>query len=80
MNEILVVLSSLTSANRLKKYLSKMGVTVYIIQTPKAMQLSGCGYSLRANYNDIDMIFDAIDDLKVSTRGAFWASDYKKIR
>ena len=45
MDKVLVVLASLTSANRIKKYMQlNFDVKVIVMQTPKDIQLEGCGY------------------------------------
>ena len=81
MDKVLVVLASLTSANRIKKYMQlNFDVKVIVMQTPKDIQLEGCGYCVKADYKDLDKIYDAIEMLDISSRGAFNASNYMKIR
>ncbi|MBQ2942883.1 MAG: DUF3343 domain-containing protein [Clostridia bacterium] len=44
---MLVVLSSSTSARRLKKLLSQKGIAAEIVQTPRYLSDGGCSYSLK---------------------------------
>lgn len=44
---MLVALSSLTSAQRLKKLLAEKGIRSEIVQTPKQHSDGGCSYSLK---------------------------------
>lgn len=81
MNEVLVVLSSLTSANRVKQYIkSKYGCVSHIVQTPKKLEIDGCGYSIKTDYKNVRYVFEAIKLMDIKTKGAFDAQTYKKIK
>lgn len=43
---MLAVLSSVTTASRMKRYLESRGIEARMVQTPKALAKGGCGYSL----------------------------------
>ena len=44
---MLATVSSLTSANRIKRQCSEYGIYTAVIQTPTPLAKDGCGYSLR---------------------------------
>lgn len=78
---VIVVLSSITSANRVKLYIKlNYNIDVYIMQTPKSLQIEGCGYAIKTEYKNLDIVFEAIGALKIATKGAFDAQTYKKIK
>ena len=44
---MLATMASSTSANRIKRRLSELGIHSSVIQTPQSLAKEGCGYSLR---------------------------------
>lgn len=50
------------------------------MQTPKALQIEGCGYAIKTDYKNLDIVFEAINALKVTTKGAFDAQTHKKVK
>ena len=44
---MIATVASSTSANRLKRRLAEFGISSFVIQTPHALTIEGCGYSLR---------------------------------
>ena len=81
MQDALVVFASLTAANRVKAILAQeYTVKSTVMQTPKALALAGCSYCIKANQSHVDLILDIIKKMGVSTKGAYSATDYAKIR
>ena len=68
---MLVVLSSATSAERLKKMLASDKIHSEILQTPKAYSKGGCSYSLRFNDNHIKEVKDYVSKLRLSVKGFY---------
>ena len=68
---MLATVASMTSANRLKKYVSQYGVVCHIIQTPVSLAKEGCGYSLRFEDSHRETIASAADDLNIKIRAFF---------
>ena len=59
MRKILVVFASETSAAQIKKYLfEEHKIISKILPTPENIAVSGCGFSLSADFADIDVIRD----------------------
>ncbi|MBE7052929.1 MAG: DUF3343 domain-containing protein [Ruminococcaceae bacterium] len=76
---IIAVLSSITTANRVKQYL-KMNYNkdVQIMQTPKQLEVSGCGFAIKTEKENINLVYEAVKVLKVHTKGVFDATTFKK--
>ena len=73
---MLAVLSSATTAGRIKRYLEKEGFTARIIQTPKALSKGGCGYSIVVPEEGKEGIVQAASKLSVRIRG-FYREEWK---
>ena len=68
---MLVVLSSATGAERLKKQLARDKIHSEIIQTPKALSDGGCSYSLRFNDHHTKEVKKYIAILRLSHKGFY---------
>lgn len=80
MRKILVVFASQSVAAQIKKHLFfEYEITVKIIPTPEKLAVSGCGFSIEANYADIKEIKEMIENAKVSSKGIFDAETGEKI-
>ena len=69
--QMLVVLSSSTSAERLRKMLSSEKIRSELIQTPKAYSKGGCSYSLRFNEENLEAVKSLVRKLRISIRGYY---------
>ncbi|MBR6719363.1 MAG: DUF3343 domain-containing protein [Clostridia bacterium] len=65
---MLVILSSVTSAQRLKKQLAARNIASEIIQTPKRLSEGGCSYSLRLNKNYLSEVSSLASSLHISVK------------
>lgn len=68
---MLVVLSSLTSAQRLKKLLSAKNISSEIIQTPKHLSEGGCSYSLRFNESHLKEVSSLASGLHITLKKVY---------
>ena len=71
MNQILVVFASATTASRAKRRLTQAGYQAKVIQTPKALTIYGCSYSVLTNENCLSAIKGIARDLDVRIKGVF---------
>lgn len=63
MGDVLIVFSSSTTANRLKKLAFKNQIKgVSIVQTPKAISKDGCTYSLRCSAGQVSELTALADE------------------
>jgi hypothetical protein len=77
---IIVVLPSVTTANRVKKYIKQnYNKDVYIVQIPKLIENAGCGYAIKTDSENIDFIYEATDVLKTNVKGIYNAETFEKI-
>lgn len=80
MRKILVVFASQSVAAQIKKHLfSECSVEVKIVQTPEKLAVSGCGFSIEADYADINCIAETVKNAYVSSKGIFDAETGEKI-
>ncbi len=68
---MLIVLSSLTSAQRLKRILLSKKIPSEIIQTPKVISSGGCSYSLKIKSEDTDLILPLVKEAGINIKGIF---------
>ncbi len=81
MNKVLIVFASSTSANRVKSVLSKKyGIKSTLMQSPKALNLSGCSYCLELKREDMDTAWKLISSNGLSSKGIYDIRDYKRIK
>lgn len=79
MERVIIVFSSITSANGVKNHLyKKYGIQTRIIQTPKNLSLTGCSYCLVANLSSLEKIKELIKENGISIKGIF-TEDGKRI-
>lgn len=80
MRKILVVFASETSAAQIKKYLfEEHKIISKILPTPENIAVSGCGFSLSADFADIGVIRETVKLARVSSKGIFDAETFEKI-
>lgn len=68
---MIATVASVTSANRLKKCASELGINSSVIQTPHILTKEGCGYSLRFDEININEIESCAYALNIKIRGFF---------
>lgn len=68
---MLAVLSSITTAGRIKRMLESQNVRADIVQTPKSISGNSCGYSLRVQERDIDLVNTCAKNLGVLIKGFY---------
>ncbi|MBE7029942.1 MAG: DUF3343 domain-containing protein [Ruminococcaceae bacterium] len=80
MDNVLILLASITSANRLVYLLAReYGVHANVIQTPKAIATGGCSYCVRVRREYLQKAWDLVKKLGASTKGAFDERDYSRL-
>ena len=81
MNKVLIVFASSTSANQVKRVLSKKyGIKSTLIQAPKALNLSGCSYCLELNREDMETAWQLISANGLSSKGIYDIREYRRIK
>ncbi|MCI9625775.1 MAG: DUF3343 domain-containing protein [Clostridia bacterium] len=78
MFQVIVLLSSATTALRLKKSLADKGFSSYVIQTPKHLAIGGCGYSLRTSYNCLNFLYQEARRMDVRIKGVYQETETEK--
>lgn len=68
---MLVVLSSLTSAQRMKKLLAAKNISSEIIQTPKYLSDGGCSYSLKVNDSSLKEVNSVASGLHITIKKVY---------
>lgn len=68
---MLVVLSSATSAERLKKLLQRYRIGSEVVQTPKSISVGGCGYSLKISKEHEDVVINKAKELHIAVKGVY---------
>ncbi|MDO5478432.1 MAG: DUF3343 domain-containing protein [Clostridia bacterium] len=63
---MLIVLSSATSAQRLKKMLDAKKIPSRIVQTPKHLSDGGCSYSLKFDKAHLNQVSSLVSTLHIS--------------
>ncbi len=78
---MLLSVASVTSANQIKRFLAHEGKKSSVIQTPSALTKEGCGFSVRFNDADKDLITGFSEKNNITIRAFFKenVSDGKKI-
>jgi hypothetical protein len=78
---IIAVLPSVTTANRIKKYIKQnYNKDVYIVQIRKIIENAGCGYAIKTDSKNIDFIYEAANVLKTNIKGIYNAETLEKMR
>ena len=71
---MLATVSSLTSANRIKRQCSEYGIYTAVIQTPTPLAKDGCGYSLRFDDSAKSIVETSAGNLGIKIRAFFTES------
>ena len=72
---MLATLASTTSANRLRRRLSELGIYSTVLQTPHTLTKEGCGYSLRFDESTREIVEKVAYELKIKIR-MFYSETY----
>ena len=81
MDYVLITLSSVNSANKVKSLLNKVyNINSDIIQTPSEISQKGCSFSLKIKYRDMDIAWEIISKNKLSSKGIYSFKTLKKIK
>jgi len=67
----LVVYSSVTLANRVKKLLSKQGEYGAVIHSPRCISHGGCSYSLKTKKHSLELVKEISNDIGITIRGIY---------
>ncbi len=68
---MLIVLSSATSAERLKKLLAAGKISSEVVQTPKSISEGGCGYSLKVGDVHADEALRKAKEMHIGIKGVY---------
>lgn len=80
MKSVLAPFSSSNIAIKIKNYLlNEYDIPSTIIPTPKKLNLSGCGFCIKSDYDNASKIKDLIKKLNINSKGIFDAETYEKI-
>ena len=71
MGNIIILLSSSTSAVRLKESLERGGYSARVIQTPSKLASGGCNYSVRTSGNALALAEQTIKNIGLKSRGIY---------
>ena len=81
MNDVLIVFSSVTTANRVRNVIKKnMNINSEIVQTPAALALKSCGFSIVFDEKNLEKVWNFVLKSGLSTGGAFRISDLSRIK
>lgn len=68
---MLVLLSSSTSVQRMKKILAQEHIAATMVQTPKSLSSGGCGYSLRLHDEHYEAALRAAERLRIRIKAVY---------
>lgn len=68
---MIATVSSVTTANRMKRIMAGYGVTIEVMQTPKAISSGGCGYCIRFAPEHLGALLQTIADYGLEIRKLF---------
>ncbi len=71
MDNIIILLSSSTSAVRLKEGLERKGFSARVIQTPSSLTAGGCNYSVRTRGEALATAEEIVSKLGFRSRGIY---------
>lgn len=71
MENVLIVLSSVTYARRVQKEGEKQGIYISIGHTPKKISVKGCSYMVKFRKKDFNSVKKIIDNLMLKTYGIY---------
>lgn len=67
----LIVYSSITFANRIKKHFMYDGDYVAVLHTPKEISAGGCSYSVRVKPAKLKQVLDVSKEFGFKVRGVY---------
>ena len=68
---VMITLSSVTSAKRIERALSELGVVCRTMHTPKIISQNGCSHSVRVKRTDLEIAKNLCKDMGVNVRGIY---------
>lgn len=71
MGNIIILLSSSTAAVRLKEELERNGFSARVIQTPSALAVGGCNYSVRTKGTALALAEQLVKNRGFRSRGIY---------
>lgn len=76
-----LVVSSVTTAQRLQKLCQRQGISVSLVHTPQDLSQHGCSYSLIVSHRDYETAVLLADENKITIRDCFLQKDgsYQKV-
>lgn len=80
MEYVLLVFSSLTTANKIKTEIEKKySIKSRVMQTPKNVPVKSCSYCLRILYKDAEKVWNFVKSYDVYTKGVYSEKNYNRI-
>ena len=80
MNKILIVFLSATSANKVKSVLERRyAIPSKIMQTPSAIGVTGCSYSLMINEKYLHVAWELVKSMDLTSKGVYRMDTHQKI-
>ncbi len=76
-----LVVSSVTTAQRLQKLCQRQGISLSVVHTPQDLSQKGCSYSLIVSERDYSRVCNLSETNKIPVRDRFLYKDgrYQKI-
>lgn len=68
---MLVILSSATAAERVRRLIARWRISGEIVQTPKSISESGCSYALKIKSKDLPFVKKAATQLRLGIKGIY---------
>ncbi len=72
MLNLIITAGSITTAVRIKKKLNSLGdISASVINTPAVINSGGCSYSVKTNYNNLNLVKNLAAEKKIKYRKLF---------
>ena len=71
MDYAIIILSSVTHANRVKSECEKKGIFASVGHTPKSLSKKGCSFMVRVKLKDLKYVKEIVDKLLLKTYGIY---------
>lgn len=69
MPKLIITAGSITTAVRIKKQLNSVGdINATVINTPSSINQGGCSYSVRTDYNNLNLVKNLANEKKIKFR------------
>ncbi len=69
MPKLIITAGSITTAVRIKKTLNSIGgINATVINTPSSINQGGCSYSVRTDYNNLNLVRNLASEKKIKFR------------